>query len=262
MKTRVYQSLLLALCLSFLLFSSNLLAGTRVDPHGKAGKCQYCHTSKVLESAEGGFHKSSIEAACLECHGKKGQNLKEYLQRMLPDVKIKSRLVDYFGDHPDFSCHSCHNAMSPTKSSRKDLIRRNPHIQLNQDGEIIEKACLFCHSELPDYKNPGIHNVKMRHNVSYLCSLCHAMSSNKGGLGYGKRMTAAMIQKKRKFEKEYDVSLPLGSNNTVVCASCHNPHQPGIILSKGGEDVAGEHRLVLDDIWMMCTACHLGNYQK
>jgi len=213
-----------------------------------------------METAEGGFRKNSIAAACLECHGKKGANLKEYLERLLPEVKNKKTLIDYFGEHSDFSCHSCHNAMSPAKSPSKELLHRNPHIQLDQDGEIMEKACLFCHTELPDYKNPGIHNVKMRYNISYLCSLCHVMHFQKEGLGLGKRMTQAMIQKKRQFEREYDVSLPLGPNDTVVCASCHNPHQPGVILVKDPGDTTGEHRLVLEDIWLMCTACHLGNY--
>ena len=74
-------------------------------------------------------------------------------------------------------------------------------------------------------------------------------------------MTEAMIRKKEEFEKEYDVSLPLGPNNTVVCASCHNPHQIGVILGKGGfATPPREHRLVLEDIWKLCTACHLGNY--
>jgi hypothetical protein len=97
MKTKIHQKLLLVLCLSSLLFSSKAVAGTRIDPHGKAGMCTYCHTSNVTETAEGGYRKNSIEAACLECHGKKGANLKEYLHGMLPDVRNKKKLVDYFG---------------------------------------------------------------------------------------------------------------------------------------------------------------------
>jgi hypothetical protein len=89
------------------------------------------------------------------------------------------------------------------------------------------------------------------------------MSSDKGGLGLGKRMIKAMIRKKEEFEKEFDVSLPLGSNNKVVCASCHNPHQPGVILGKSGSAVpTREHRLVVEDVWQLCTACHLGNYHQ
>jgi hypothetical protein len=174
---------------------------------------------------------------------------------MLPDVRNKKKLVDYFGGHPDFSCHSCHNAMSPTKSPSKELLHRD------QNREIIEKACLFCHAELPDYKGPRVENSKMRYDISHLCSLCHVMSSQKRGLGVGKRMKDARVRRKEQFEKKYDVSLPLGPNNTVVCASCHNPHQSGVILGKSGDaKTSGKHRLVLKDIWQLCTACHLGNY--
>ena len=214
-----------------------------------------------MENAEGGFLKNSVVAACLTCHGKKGASLEKYLQRMLPDVKMKKKLIDYFAKHPDFSCHTCHNAMSPTKSPGKQLLHRNPHIQLDEQGDIIEKACLFCHTELPDYKHPSHENMVMRYAISYLCSLCHVMASQKVGLGLGECMTEAMLKKKQQFEKEYDVCLPLGPNNTVVCASCHNPHQPRVILGKGGYGATtGEHRLVLKEIWKLCSACHLGNY--
>ena len=87
------------------------------------------------------------------------------------------------------------------------------------------------------------------------------MSTQKRGLGFKELMTDAMVQKKAQFKKKYDVSLPLGPNNTVIYASCHNPHQLGVILGKGGYIAPpGEHRLILEDIWLMCTACHLGNY--
>ncbi len=261
MNTIARLSLLWVVSLSLLFSPSDVFPETKPDPHGKGGMCQYCHTSKVSESAEGGFRKEAVEATCLECHGKKGSNLKEYLQRMLPDVKMKEKLVTYFGNHPDFSCHSCHNAMSPRKSPGKELLFRNPHIQLNKDGEIIEKACLFCHTELPDYKNPSVRNTQMRFDTSYLCSLCHVMSTEKIGLGFGKRMTQSMMRTKRQFERQHDVSLPLGRNNMVVCASCHDPHQPGVVLRKGGDDIPHERRLVIEDTWLMCTACHSGTYQ-
>jgi hypothetical protein len=89
------------------------------------------------------------------------------------------------------------------------------------------------------------------------------MQSQKGGLGLGERMTEEMIQEKKEFERKYDVSLPLGPNNTVVCASCHNPHQFGVILGKGGYATPpGEHRLIVENPWRLCTACHLGHYYE
>jgi hypothetical protein len=260
MKKIARRGFLSILCLCFLLLPSNVLSDIdiSVDPHGKEGMCHYCHTSKVVEKGKAGFRLNTVEATCLECHKKRGATLEYYLQQMLPDVKIKKKMIVYFKGHTDFSCHICHHEMCQS-NSRKELQLRNSHIQLDKSGEIIEKACLFCHTTLPDYKHPSFENAVMRYDISYLCSLCHAMSSQKGGFGIGKRMTDAMVRKKKHFEKKFDVSLPLGPNNTVVCASCHNPHQAGVILGKGGyAGIPGKRRLVIDNVWQLCVVCHWG----
>jgi hypothetical protein len=141
------------LYLSLLLLPSSVLSGSKVDPHGKEGLCHYCHDSNVVEKGKARFRLNTVEATCLECHGKRGATLEDYLKRMLPDVKIKKKLIVYFAKHPDFSCHSCHNVMC-LRSTRKELQYRNPHMQLDKEGRIIEKSCLFCHAVLPDYKHP------------------------------------------------------------------------------------------------------------
>ena len=136
----VSRGLSLVLYLSFFLLPSNALPGTRVDPHGKEGMCHYCHSSKVVEEGRAGFRLNTVEATCLECHGKRGATLEDYLQRMLPDVKTKKKMIAYFTKHPDFSCHTCHHEMCQSHS-RKQLQKRNPHIQLDKEGRIIDLAC-------------------------------------------------------------------------------------------------------------------------
>lgn len=250
---------LLALYFSLFFFAGDSFADVSVDPHGTKGMCHYCHDSKVVEKGKSGFRLNTEKATCMDCHRKRGPTFGGCLERMMPEVKIKKKLIAYFMKQPDFSCHTCHNVMCQS-DSRKELRLRNPHVQLGNEGNIIEKSCLFCHTIVPDYKHPSFENVVMRYEISYLCSLCHVMSTQKTGLGFGEPMTDAMVQHKEKFERKYDVSLPLGANNTVICASCHNPHQQGVILGKGGYAHTGDHRLVLDDAWQLCTACHLGQY--
>lgn len=255
---RIFLSIL---CLSFLLLPSTGLSDIdiRVDPHGKEGMCHYCHDSQMVEKGRPEFRLNTVEATCLYCHGKRGATLEDYLQRMLPDVKIKHEMIVYFANHPDFSCHTCHNVMCQS-GSRKELQRRNPHIQLDERGRVIQKKCLFCHTLHPqatlDAKREGAIQKAMRYDLSYLCSLCHVMSSIKRGFGIGLHMKEAMIKKKEYFEKKFDVSLPLGPNNTVICPSCHNPHQPGVRLDKSREP--GEHRLVINNVWQLCVVCHWG----
>ena len=250
---------IIVLYLFFLVIPSNTFGDMRIDPHGKREMCSHCHISETVHKGEKKFRLDTIEATCLACHAKMGDSLDEYLKRMIPDVEIKKEMIKYFTKQADFSCHTCHYVMCQS-GSRKELQLRDPHIQLNKEGKIIEKTCLFCHIKVPDYKKPSFKDAVIRYDVSYFCSLCHVMSSQKRGLGFGKPMTTDMVLRKKAFEEKYDISLPLGPNNTVICASCHNPHQQGVILGKGGySNASGDHRLVSDDPWKLCTACHLVN---
>lgn len=250
-------------CLTFFsIFSVSLAIGAEitVNPHGKKELCYYCHKSNLVEDGKPEFRLNTVKETCIECHKKRGATFKDYLRRMLPDVRDKEKLIVYFLEHPDFSCHSCHHVICQS-DSREELKRRNPHVQLDSNAKPIKKRCLFCHTIFPDYLHPGSQETVMRYDLTYLCSACHVMMSQKGGLGLGKRMSEAMIRKKEEFEKEYDVSLPLGPNDIVVCASCHNPHEFGVVLGKRGNTTpSGEHRLVVEDPWRLCTACHLGQY--
>ena len=233
---------------------------TTVDPHGKKGLCYYCHKSNVVEDGKPEFRRNTLEETCMECHKNRGATFRDYLRQMLPDVRDKEKLIVYFLEHPDFSCHICHHVMCQS-NSREELKRRNPHIQLDSNAKPIRKRCLFCHTTFPNYIHQGRQKTIIRYDLIYLCSACHVMMSQKSGLGLGKRMTEAMIQKKEKFEKEFDVSLPLGPDNIVVCVSCHNPHQFGVVLGKGKSVTPRvERRLIVEDPWRLCTACHLGDY--
>ena len=67
------------LCLSLLLLPSSVLSDSKVDPHGKEGLCHYCHDSNVVEKGKARFRLNTVEATCLECHGKRGATLEDYL---------------------------------------------------------------------------------------------------------------------------------------------------------------------------------------
>ncbi len=262
MQKRACLSFLLFLCLFSLVLPWRTRSATKVDPHGREGMCDYCHKFKEMEKDKAGFDRGTVEATCLECHGDKDSTLEGHLQRTLPSIRLKERLIVYFSKHPDFSCHSCHYVMCQS-NSREQLKRRNPHIQLDTKKKPIKKRCLFCHAVMPDYVRREGQDAVMRYDLSYLCSLCHVMQSKRGGLGLGEKMTQEMIQTKKEFETKYDVSLPLGPNNTVICASCHNPHQFGVILGKGGYAAPpGKHRLIVEDPWRLCAACHSWRYYK
>ena len=71
----------------------------------------------------------------------------------------------------------------------------------------------------------------------------------------------ALFLTNKKFETKYNIILPVGPDNTVICASCQNPHQQGVILSESACKGSGErYRLRVGDVWALCTACHGGRY--
>lgn len=255
--------LVLAVLLSFGGLALAEVKKDAIDPHGKEGFCHHCHGTNDVDPDNLTFKMGTIDLTCLKCHSQRGATMEDYLRRMLPDVEIKDELIVYFLEHHEFSCHTCHNVMCK-RSSKEDLLFRNPHIQLDENGEIIEHTCLFCHTMVPDWRHPDPEHANMRYDITYLCSICHAMSTEKRGLGFGEPMTREMVEAKERFEEEHDVSLPLGPGDTVVCASCHSPHQSGVILGKKGrgEHVEQTHALVVDDPWELCKACHTGRYYQ
>ncbi len=249
----VTRTVWIALLLSL---PANLLWGAVVDPHGKPDDCHYCHGTQNVEKGNPIFRAKTVVATCRNCHGQLGNTLKDYLLRMLPDEENKEELVNYFGDLPGFACDRCHHVMCQS-NSREELRGRNPHVQLDSSGNIIRKACLFCHEEVLEYRQQLDRPTTMRYDSTYLCSLCHLMPAQMAGLGVGEYMPPEMIRRKKQFEIKHDVKLPLGPDDKVICPSCHDPHQPGVRLSREGAQLTpGTHQLRMRSPWELCPACH------
>lgn len=63
-------------------------------------------------------------------------------------------------------------------------------------------------------------------------------------------------KKMKRTEKQFGIVLPLDYNGKINCATCHNPHQKGVIpLARFGAGGAGENykKRFLGNI---CMACH------
>lgn len=244
-----------------LAFPSMVQSSTQpVDPHGKEGMCKYCHISQEVSKGRAELWDNNIGKLCQGCHkARRHVKIREYLQIRLPDIEAKDRIISYFAKQPDFSCITCHDMICLTDSP-KQLLNKDPHVQLDSDGAIIERACLSCHTSVPDYRKPDSADTEMRYEISNLCVLCHVMSSERIKMGHGEQMTTQMINTKKEFEEKYDISIPLGPGNRVICASCHKPHQAGVILGKGKKygNKPRNHRLILLDYWALCDACHPG----
>jgi cytochrome c peroxidase len=70
------------------------------------------------------------------------------------------------------------------------------------------------------------------------------------------RPTAKTIATMKKMEEELRVVLPLDAEGKMTCATCHNPHEKGVISaeSPAATGAGSKYRLRLPE--PPCIACH------
>lgn len=138
------------------------------------------------------------------------------------------------------ACPNCH-----VKGENKIY---DPHTQLNSNGDIIEEKCLYCHPKRPDEKHASFETnkeeIKFVRSLDMICMGCHRKNLDLLHPVNAKHITwpsyemQAMIMAS---EKEFDIILPLDLEGKIMCATCHNPHEKGVIpkeksSAKGASD--------------------------
>jgi hypothetical protein len=112
----------------------------------------------------------------------------------------------------------------------------DPHTQLNANGEIIKEKCLYCHPEKPDEQtatyNSKRENIKFKRHLKVLCLGCHIKQydiSHPVNANHMLEPKPEMYELMRASEKRFDIRLPLNYEGKIMCATCHNPHEKGVI---------------------------------
>ena len=145
-------------------------------------------------------------------------------------------------------CFYCHD--------EKKYKMLDPHNQLNPNGDIIVQKCLYCHVEKPDEKHATYQDVKLVGNLQMLCQRCHGERSHPAGKDHLRKPSEITLTVMKEGEERFNVVFPLDYDGKVTCATCHNPHERGVIpFERAGAKGAGErfrHRLP----GSICMACH------
>jgi hypothetical protein len=146
-------------------------------------------------------------------------------------------------------CFSCHD--------EKKYKMLDPHNQLDKKKQIIVEKCLYCHIEKPDETKEGFKDVHLVGDLKILCQRCHGpLDKHPGNAFHFGKPTDKTLTRMKILEALYDTILPLDYEGNVTCATCHNPHEKGVIpQDRVGAKGAGEHfrhRLPPD----MCKKCH------
>jgi hypothetical protein len=161
----------------------------------------------------------------------------------------------------------------------------NPHVMLDAGGEIIERSCRYCHHSLIDQRHRLVREADpaLRTDGITLCLGCHRRHIeyfDPGHIGatvtpeIKRRMTvmeshpqytddAGTIDWTTTRRADESLRFPLGPNDRLVCATCHNPHQVGVfppdsVLALGAIQTGHEREtLRLRGFGKeLCVACH------
>ena len=239
------------------------------------GTCFYCHSiedhtvihpvnlapgKKMLARMSKKFRENLArgnKTNCITCHDVLMQCIKPTaLMRLRNSSFVRG---GYYNTRTGV-CYQCHD-----KAAYKKL---NPHDQISDKGVLNKDKCLICHQSVPKQGvNRVATNVTMHTDSdrSEICLNCHRWIPHPGGnmtmfSGGGppdhlvvpdsriRDRLAEMTQK-----NGLDMPLEPGSGK-IYCATCHNPHERGVIkkisLAKGADE---KNRLRSKRI---CINCH------
>lgn len=189
-----------------------------------------------------GFKLYSGNMECLTCHHIHAGD----------DYGLGTRNFLFDGPYEDRRdiCFRCHN-----KEAYKNI---NPHDDmLEVDWKLKHSACLVCHAEVPDPEVDRTSDVKFRATVAFLCWRCHPfMAQDFMDKHYLKKPSARRFVEMKWSEEDHNIILPLDSSGRITCSTCHNPHQPGVMVYEKAKKGAGaKNRLRSVKI---CVECHRG----
>ena len=158
-------------------------------------------------------------------------------------------------------CYQCHD-----KAAYK---KQNAHDQISDAGIVNEDKCLVCHKSVPKQNiNSDATDTALQtdSNWSEICLNCHKWEPHPGGnmnfFSTNKKPpdhlvvpSSKIFKHMAKITKKSNIDMPLEpGTGKIYCATCHNPHERGVIKkvsSAKGADEKGRLRSS-----SICLICH------
>jgi hypothetical protein len=193
------------------------------------------------------FPLEAGQITCRSCHDIYIQCRDSEEDRILLQGQMLLRGLPY-DNRLDF-CFRCHD------SDRYQKF--NPHQQIGDRGKVIESRCLYCHAEAPDTRQTTWEDVKLIGSFTQLCTGCHYQTAKQPlHVRHLRRPSDPILERMKQMQAEFNIVLPLDRNGRVTCATCHNPHEKGLIPDQraGARGAGAAHRHRLQD--NMCIKCH------
>lgn len=272
MNKKYSTNLLLLICI----FALSTAAGCAIGSHVGMMKCGTCHVGEPTKESPLLKYSNDPSKLCHDCHEyKDGLNhhpasiisgpfgntavldpsLKLYNEEMacltchqihVEGYKRTSRNFLVGGPYEDKRelCFKCH---------RKEVYEGiNPHdTMLDENNKLEHGTCLICHSEIPDPLFDTDKTVKFRAAIAFLCWRCHPPMP---GTFLDKHFLRQPSKETLRDIRLSGNHVPRDHRGRITCASCHNPHQPGVMKSeRAAEGTGAKKRLRRKNI---CSLCH------
>lgn len=160
------------------------------------------------------------ELVCSTCHG-----LKDIEKTPVEEVDTEAK--DFLNGGPfrplTFFCYRCHDEEANT--------RENIHILLDENGDIKEEQCKYCHEDVPDRdKKLELKDLKLRIPMESICYGCHLKDPHFNSVEHQvKPESEDMVKHLKEIREKKNIFIPLSEKGEVMCISCHTPHQRGVI---------------------------------
>jgi hypothetical protein len=216
---------------------------------------------KMLKQMSPGFRSAVRRAngklSCITCHDLPKQCLGKKLQQQLNPRFFRGGAYDT----RSAICYQCHDA--------KAYVRLNPHDQIDKQGHLREARCGVCHRTLTGLATATrLEQVdfNLTGDLAAMCTGCHPYKPHPGGgFSFSRKSKEASnhlvipppeIAKRLQHQQQANkLVMPLDpQTGKIYCATCHNPHQKGVIRNVAAAQGAGsDNRLRTVDI---CEQCH------
>jgi hypothetical protein len=257
------------------------------DIHFSAKYCKECHVSTPRKGSHKQLRYGGNYQQLCRCHYSSSENYIHPVD-IAPSENLKARIPAAFPlKEGNVTCATCHDIVVQCQDNQTDKIflkeqkflrgapfetklgicfkchnkaqyqRYNPHRQLNARKEIVKPTCLYCHAEIPDEKLTRLEDAKLIGNMEALCIRCHIIEPRQ--IFHAKHLrkpSDEVLTTIKRMEDQHDILLPLSEEGKITCATCHNPHEKGVIpdrrLGARGASQTKRHRLQNN----MCVKCH------
>jgi hypothetical protein len=208
----------------------------------------YCHPLEINSEPNekltmpADFPLQDGKFTCDTCHDVYRQCQKRVFDRYTLRGAPYPRKTDF--------CYRCHD--------RKKYQALNAHHQIQADGTLDVKMCLYCHKKKPDEKTATYKEVTFIGDMRALCRRCHPIEGNHPGDfdHMAAPPSAKALKHMAVMETTCDIILPLAQDGKMTCITCHNPHEKSVIAadkpSAKGADSKYRERLP----GILCIECH------